>query len=332
MLSRKLKREYGIDIDELKKSPPYFEPSKELIDRIQKLSEQYAPVVIKVSVWNFCHDLYDGNYQGVYESPVFEALEKLCQGHSEMMLPKETAVYRARIISDDDLLGQAKGISYTDEGFSGYDYINSKEPPIGFSKSGRANVPYSSYLYCAEDIETAACEVKPYIGDYISVATFKTKKDFRLINFVDLSNDMENYDQSNYLNFMCTCFSRPVKNDKDYAITQFISDEIRKYGYDGLCFRSIFTNQINYVIFNCAMSNIEFEKSKIIKMCAQKTMFIDYNKEAIIEGGVYPSLSYEDINGDKLSLLTKLKTSKKIQQIRMKGNLRNGKTENADGE
>ncbi len=315
------REKYGIDITKLKDSFPNFKFSKDITERMHKIATKYTPVIVKVDVWDFCNNIYNGNFQEVYESAVFEALDKLCNSNSENLLCQGVDVYRARIISNGDLLACQNGISYTDEGFSGYNYLNSKEPPIGYSNSGRANPRYSSYFYCASNIETAACEVKPYVGDYISVARFKIAKELKLISFVDIPDDTDDFSQNNYLNFMRFCFSRPIKNEKDYIITQFLSDEIRKYGYDGLCFKSIFTDDINYVIFNCSMSNIIFEQSKIIKMCAQESMFIDYNGESTIVAGKFSPLSDENIINDKISLLKKIEKMKKLQEIRESENL-----------
>ena len=47
-------------------------------------------------------------------------------------------------------------------------------------------------------------------------------------------------------------------------MSQYISDFIRKYGYDGICYRSSMTFNKNYTIFNCGENNIEFVESELI--------------------------------------------------------------------
>ena len=312
-----LRNTYGIEFPESIKQEKFDFSLPQIPPAIEE-------VYIKISAWDFAQAIYSQDYHKAYKSPVFNALDKLCSNDSGRALKQGTCVYRARIISNDDLLMCQKGIGYNNDQFVGFDYWESKEPPIGCSKSGRANASNSSYFYCAENIETAACEVKPYIADYVSVAEFQIKKDLKLISFVEPSSDLHDSRQSNFFNYMCFCFSNPVKDERDYAITQFLCDEIRKYGFDGVCFRSIFTHDINYVIFNCSKMNIEFHQSKILQMVAQKSMFIDYNSSKSILCGSVTELNDCDIETYKLSLIFQMEEFKKIKSMRERLTQNNG--------
>ena len=54
---------------------------------------------------------------------------------------------RAGEIDEEDLYTQSKGIGFKDGRLNGYDWINSKEPPIGLSPNGRANSKYTARKY-----------------------------------------------------------------------------------------------------------------------------------------------------------------------------------------
>jgi hypothetical protein len=56
------------------------------------------------------------------------------------------------------------------------------KPPRDRSREGRANPKGITYLYLANDRETASAEVRPWIGSLMSVGQFKTLRALRLVN------------------------------------------------------------------------------------------------------------------------------------------------------
>lgn len=75
--------------------------------------------------------------------------------------------YRAR--KHNNLLGNIENGKISE-------FINEKElwnPPIEFAKTGRCNEDGGSLFYCASDFITSILEVKPEVGDFITVANFK---------------------------------------------------------------------------------------------------------------------------------------------------------------
>lgn len=66
--------------------------------------------------------------------------------------------------------------------FKGYNSLESAAPPAEIATPGRLNPEKIRYLYLAEDPETAIYEVRPTIGQHVSVATFKTIDEVKIYN------------------------------------------------------------------------------------------------------------------------------------------------------
>lgn len=154
----------------------------------------------------------------------------------------------------------------------GFDCYSSKEPPLGISKDGRNSIGGMSYLYLAEDEYTACAEVRPTNMSMLSLATFRVMRPLTLINFAYDSdtaslrqNEKEKYYLAKLITNIMQKFRTPVDDESAYYPTQYLADFIRKYGYDGLCYRSSISNMLNYTIFNCCEANIKFINSKIIR-------------------------------------------------------------------
>lgn len=139
--------------------------------------------------------------------------------------------------------------------FKGYDSEGSGIPPADKTSPGRINPEKISYLYLSEDPYTSAYEVRPIIGQHISVATFKTTED---IIVYDLTNEVKSNDESgqnndySLLDEIQKRFSEPNSgNPLRYLPTQYLSEKIKGMGFDGLRFRSSLKNNgINVVLFN----------------------------------------------------------------------------------
>lgn len=129
-------------------------------------------------------------------------------------------------------------------------------PPSYCSEAGRANRPFVSFLYLAEDEETAITEVRATKGDIVSVGKFRPKNGLNIFNlaFPDLVTCSQLKDPLHTLESIASLsniFSRPTgSSDKIiYLPTQLFVEKLVTEKYDGICFRSSFTGKINYVIF-----------------------------------------------------------------------------------
>lgn len=157
------------------------------------------------------------------------------------------------------------------------EFINEKEfwnPPIKNVKMGRCNKEGESLFYCSSDFITAILEVKPVVGDFITVANFKNlypqnKPEFRinpigktyLIKIPELALPFENYllDQNQFEieDFLDKLFHQNVDDTETYkyklsiALSHiFMTDGTdRKRSVietDGLIYPSIIRNQKSY--------------------------------------------------------------------------------------
>ena len=277
-----------------------FDFEDQILESGKRLSEIFTHAIASAEFGEFKKDLKDKNYKKVYSSEVFEAISELYKDDNVIYLKKGTKVLRARVVRDsNDIYQEKNGIHFEDEVLRGYDWYNSKEPAVGLSTEGRANSRYSSYFYCANDGPTAASEIKPNIGDYISLASFTINRKLKLIELKERDWFDGKTKKECYYDIIANQFSVPVSDSSEYYLTQFISDELRKQGIDGLCYKSHFTHKNNYVIFNCSMDTISFTNSKIIQLHSQQLNFIDFSGQKMISTKAIPSLSQDEIENKK---------------------------------
>ena len=271
-----------------------------ILESGKRVAEILIPALSSAEFNSFIENLKNKKYKEIYTSNVFQAIKALCNGKQDEYLKADTKVFRARIVKDiEDIYQEKDGIKFDNDVIHGYDWYNSKEPPVGIACEGRANSQYSSYFYCANEPATAASEIKANIGDYISLASFIIKRDLRIIRLEKKNFFEGKTPEECYQIFIANHFSTPVSDSQEYKLTQFISDELRKHGIDGICYKSHFTNADNYVIFNCSMENIEFSKSKILRLYSQQLNFIDFSSVKMLRTKPISNLSNEDLINEK---------------------------------
>lgn len=266
----------------------------------KRFPEICIPAAATLEFSDFKEDLKNKDYKKVYSSEVFKAITELCSNRNIIYLNSGTKLFRARIVKDlNDIYQGKNGIHFEGEVLRGYDWYSSKEPAVGLSADGRANSRYSSYFYCANDGPTAASEIKPNIGDYISLASFVISRKLKLIELKRREWFDGKTKKECYFDTIANQFSVPINDSSEYYLTQFISDELRKHGIDGICYKSHFTHENNYVIFNCSMDTIKFSNSKIIQLHSQQLNFIDYSSIKMISTKAIHNLSKDEIEYEK---------------------------------
>lgn len=185
-------------------------------------------------------------------------------------------IYRSRIISEDVLGSQAKGISISN--LNGYDYYNSKEPPLGVTANGRCNIQGISYFYGADNEYTSLVEVRPKILDFVSIATFIVDQPLRIADLTKIRKTNKIF-YTKLLDIF-----RSVNPDEDfYRISQYVSEQFRRYGFDGIKYISSLSNGSNYAIFNCTSDNLKFKDSRIIRLCQVEYSFADLKNQKEIQ-------------------------------------------------
>lgn len=211
-------------------------------------------------------------------------LSKDCPHFKRTIENFDKEYYRSRLLSRNEIeKANCFSIIENDKGIElhGYDAYDSKEPPIGVSGFGRNNISGSTYLYLSEDIYTCCAETRPSRFALMSVAIFNIVKPLKIIDFSKNDSVKELMDKDDQLNvgllitLLMAEFSNPASSEDNYIATQYVSDLIRKYGYDGICYKSSLTGSKNYTIFNCSEENIKFVSSTII--CNQGIKYDLYN-------------------------------------------------------
>lgn len=283
--------------------------------------------IINANTQNALKSFYDAltkkNNNLIEKTIVVKLLDYIIENEDNQFhitLEKGTSLFRAREINCP--YNNTKYDIWKDDNGNikckGYNEYESKEPPITIATEGRNNINGMSYLYLARDPYTACAEIKPNIRSMISLATFETKKDLRLITFNDVEISFTDpfyypVDSLVILKEIYSMFSRTRKCEYDYLATQYISDRIRKAGYDGINYYGSANYGTNYTIFNSHKMFIRFVKSDIIVSSGVTYHFTNLETEEKVckpnEGGINP-----DLGSLKEELLAKRMNSKEIKE------------------
>lgn len=139
--------------------------------------------------------------------------------------------------------------------------------PKYIKNGGRANPRGFAYLYLANTPETALAEMRPWVGESLTLASFEVQRDANLVicqagpeNAVDWLFD-ENVSAeklSVYVwNDISRAFGRPVgREDQEsaYLPTQILAEAFKAEGFDGLAYRSSLERGTNVVLFDTKLA------------------------------------------------------------------------------
>lgn len=167
--------------------------------------------------------------------------------------------------------------------FQGYSKSNSTAPPNEYASNGRLNPEKISYLYTAYDVETAIFEVKPLIGQMVSVAKLKSNKTLDILDLTKVF-PMEQFDcndtkqeRKSLLQVISEEFAKPNYGDSfKYLPTQYLTNyvkEIKKL--DGILFwSSLHKGGKNLVVFDS--DTCEVISSEIFCVEDMKIKYVDF--------------------------------------------------------
>lgn len=137
------------------------------------------------------------------------------------------------------------------------------------AKQGRINPTGIPVFYCSNKNKIALSECRPWVGSILTLAKFKLVKELNVLNIasIDTNNsfyfsepDNEEKIRKN-LSDINKAYSKPIVLDDTsdmYAPTQVISEYFRNNGYDGIVYRSVFSEDdesYNIAIFD--LSSVE---------------------------------------------------------------------------
>jgi hypothetical protein len=145
------------------------------------------------------------------------------------------------------------------------------KPEPDKASEGRINSKGIPCLYLSTNEKTAISEVRPWVGSYVTVAQFETLKDLKMIDcsrgeINPMNVTVADLDKlwklkqptpeeaiKTIWRWVDKDFSEPVEhNDKiaDYVPTQIIAELFKTNGFDGIKYRSVFSNGKNLALFD----------------------------------------------------------------------------------
>jgi RES domain-containing protein len=146
-------------------------------------------------------------------------------------------------------------------------------PPTYLVGAGRINPEGISYLYGAQERNTAVSEVRPWVGAKISIAKFKVKQDVKLVDLTQNSNSSFNsrdHSSEEIFNglqlsintiFMNKLFFSAPAHEKDklaYITSQFIAERLKGLGADGVMYPSVLhEGGLNLCLFDPSKADIQ---------------------------------------------------------------------------
>ena len=157
-------------------------------------------------------------------------------------------------------------------------------PPPDKTTDGRANPHGISVLYLANKPETAIAEVRPWLGQIVTVGQFKLNQGLKIINMakdkkgllgcIDFYGNYPKLKQNKekadcVWSAINTSFSEPVKRGDEkeqYIPTQYLSEFFKTHGYDGILYKSsLYKGGYNLVLFDPKNANLTNKRLYEIK-------------------------------------------------------------------
>ena len=174
-------------------------------------------------------------------------------GISEQLSTYITTAMLAIFDEDDEFFTVLCKLLKSRNGFYGYDAEGSTAPPASIITEGRANPARIRYLYAAEEIDTAIYEVRPIIGQLVSVAAMSVISDLKVFDFTKSIEDQSGLklNRQSLVNTIGSAFAKPNHDKKEkYMPTQFVAEFVKNLGFDGIKYKSsLHEGGMNILIF-----------------------------------------------------------------------------------
>lgn len=158
---------------------------------------------------------------------------------------------------------------------------------------GRANPPGFAYLYLANNPGTALAEMRPWVGESLTIAVFEIQKDIKLIacqeqpeNFGERifeENPSAEKVELYVWNDISRAFARPVNREEQesaYIPTQILAEAFKAQDFDGVAYKSCLSGGTNLVLF-------DRNAAKLVRSYAYTLRKVRYDFEAVPNYGIY---------------------------------------------
>ncbi len=204
------------------------------------------------------------------ENVVQQIYEYFSENNLEI-LKKGTIVYRARI--DFDSKYELNGIPLNEMG----------APPPIIANEGRVNPIGMGCLYCAEEVDTAIAELRPWAGAYVTVAKGVVLEDCEIIVFhknifnknIEITDHKSLFELS--VNGLFTGRHSP-QSKTGYLPSQYIAEYLKNKNIKGIGYRSSLSKKgNNLALFN--PSSVEFSSLDVFKIQDVKYKYFNLNNE-----------------------------------------------------
>jgi hypothetical protein len=193
----------------------------------------------------------------------------------------ETSITRQEVVEDGFLYRAQLGAEWEEQDHDGVviDVPTPMDPdrmkPLSDrAREGRANFKGIPVIYLASELETAVAEVRPWVGAYVSVGTFRIARPLRIVNldagdakgrmFHLQEPDAQERERAVWAD-VDRAFSTPVNPSDDladYAPTQIVAELFRDRGLDGIGYRSALGDGHNVALFD--IDSVELESCVLV--------------------------------------------------------------------
>ena len=175
-------------------------------------------------------------------------------------LPMSTRLWRAQLGHAWRPLRQDG--QYVEDVPAAYGHERMK-PLEGRAAEGRANPKGIPVLYLSTKQETAMSEVRPWPGNFVSCALFRTARLLKIVNFSGCQRrnfvyyfnepDDPNKKEKEVWTQIGQAYSEPTTSaddTADYLPTQVIAELFKTEGFDGIAYKSAFCDDgVNFALF-----------------------------------------------------------------------------------
>ena len=182
---------------------------------------------------------------------------------NETIIPVGRKFYRSRVSNE--------------KGDKGFTRSEMGAPPDDVASAGRANSKGQSCLYLSNNRKTTVKEIRAHAFDYVTIATFKTNREIRVVDLSSITHSSPFYAGSNKVSYLINeKHLRKIENDMakpmsrwdsdlDYLPTQFISDFAKYLGYDGVKYYSTFDRKaFNLALFDGSFCDCVYHRNYLI--------------------------------------------------------------------